>query len=171
MVCFCLNEEAGRAGSRPCPCQWRKRIYSLRGATLSAGGSSYFCCIAPCRPRRFLSSYSTLLWRGLRDRRYFRRVGERFGFVPFSHSPTDGGDAIWLHAVSVGRGDLAGGPDRRHCARRFRGRASIVSCTTLAGGSSPREKAPKLVGWHLLCSVRFRLVVRRVLRRLAVRAW
>ncbi|OGI44349.1 MAG: 3-deoxy-D-manno-octulosonic acid transferase [Candidatus Muproteobacteria bacterium RBG_16_64_11] len=56
-----------------------------------------------------------LLWRGLRNRGYWRRWGERFGFVPVLRGapPTamDGGSAknagaafplIWIHAVSVG---------------------------------------------------------------------
>jgi 3-deoxy-D-manno-octulosonic-acid transferase len=40
---------------------------------------------------------SMLLWRGLRDRSYWRNFSERFGFGAFEAS---GG--VWLHAVSVG---------------------------------------------------------------------
>jgi 3-deoxy-D-manno-octulosonic-acid transferase len=38
------------------------------------------------------------LWRGLRDRSYWRNFGERFGFgqAPFA------GESLWVHAVSVG---------------------------------------------------------------------
>jgi 3-deoxy-D-manno-octulosonic-acid transferase len=38
-----------------------------------------------------------LLWRGLRDRSYWRNFGERFGFGPAMATPP-----IWVHAVSVG---------------------------------------------------------------------
>ena len=42
-----------------------------------------------------------LVWRGLRDRRYFRTLAERLGFLPRPYRQT-GQAAIWLHAVSVG---------------------------------------------------------------------
>jgi 3-deoxy-D-manno-octulosonic-acid transferase len=38
-----------------------------------------------------------VLWRGLRDRRWWRGIPQRFGFIP---SQPEG--SIWLHAVSVG---------------------------------------------------------------------
>src|SRR5271154_2737772 len=42
-----------------------------------------------------------LLMRGLRNRRYFHTLGQRFGDIPASWQRTVPG-AIWLHAVSVG---------------------------------------------------------------------
>lgn len=39
-----------------------------------------------------------LLWRGLAQRAYWQRIGERFGHVPL----VPGGAAVWIHAVSVG---------------------------------------------------------------------
>ena len=42
-----------------------------------------------------------LLYRGLRDRRYFAHIGERLGLLPHSLQTTGSG-AIWFHAVSVG---------------------------------------------------------------------
>src|SRR5215470_18391213 len=42
-----------------------------------------------------------LLRRGLRDRRYFQFLGERFGNAPLCWNATVPG-GIWLHAVSVG---------------------------------------------------------------------
>lgn len=39
-----------------------------------------------------------LFWRGLKQREYWHRIGERFGFVPRSGH----GVAVWVHAVSVG---------------------------------------------------------------------
>ncbi|MGH9559650.1 MAG: hypothetical protein ACRD30_10455, partial [Bryobacteraceae bacterium] len=41
-----------------------------------------------------------LLYRGLRDRRYFAGLGERFGLLPRSIETTGAG-SIWFHAVSV----------------------------------------------------------------------
>ena len=41
------------------------------------------------------------LFRGLKDPRYFRRFGQRLGFLPHHYRQTVPG-AIWLHAVSVG---------------------------------------------------------------------
>ncbi len=41
---------------------------------------------------------SVMLWRGLRDRSYWRNFGERFGYGP---GPVRAG-SIWIHAVSVG---------------------------------------------------------------------
>ncbi len=41
---------------------------------------------------------AALLWRGLRDRAYWRHLGERFGFGPALGSS----GALWLHAVSLG---------------------------------------------------------------------
>ena len=39
-----------------------------------------------------------LFWRGLAQREYWHRIGERFGFVPRSGH----GVSVWVHAVSVG---------------------------------------------------------------------
>jgi 3-deoxy-D-manno-octulosonic-acid transferase len=39
-----------------------------------------------------------MLWRGLRDRSYWRNFSERFGFG----ATTAGEGSIWVHAVSVG---------------------------------------------------------------------
>ncbi len=39
-----------------------------------------------------------LFWRGLRNPDYWRRWGERFGFIRPAEAPTD----VWIHAVSVG---------------------------------------------------------------------
>ena len=38
-----------------------------------------------------------LLWRGLRDRSYWRNLNERFGFGARESRPS-----IWVHAVSMG---------------------------------------------------------------------
>lgn len=45
-----------------------------------------------------------VLWRGLRVRGYWQRLGERFGLGPTAVTR----DAIWVHAVSVGEVNAAG---------------------------------------------------------------
>ena len=49
-----------------------------------------------------------LLYRGIRDRRYFAHIGERLGLLPHSLQTTGSG-AIWFHAVSVGGLYVGGG--------------------------------------------------------------
>lgn len=44
-----------------------------------------------------------LVWRGLRDRNYFRRWGERFGWYGGAPLP----ESLWVHAVSVGEVNAA----------------------------------------------------------------
>ena len=77
-----------------------------------------------------------VFWRGLRNRDYWRRIPERFGFI----EPLGSTRVIWVHAVSVGegaRGGAAGAgtvravsrpPYRadRHDADRFGDRAQSV---------------------------------------------
>ena len=46
---------------------------------------------------------AALLWRGLRERGYWRHFGERFGRgAPLAQPP------VWLHAASVGEVQAAG---------------------------------------------------------------
>jgi 3-deoxy-D-manno-octulosonic-acid transferase len=40
-----------------------------------------------------------LAWRGQRNRGYWERWGERFGYTP---RLADDGNTLWIHAVSVG---------------------------------------------------------------------
>jgi 3-deoxy-D-manno-octulosonic-acid transferase len=41
---------------------------------------------------------AVMLWRGIRDRSYWRALDERFGFGPGAAGP----ESLWVHAVSVG---------------------------------------------------------------------
>lgn len=41
--------------------------------------------------------FAAILWRGVRDRGYWSRLAERFGFGPHAEKP-----CVWIHAVSVG---------------------------------------------------------------------
>jgi 3-deoxy-D-manno-octulosonic-acid transferase/tetraacyldisaccharide-1-P 4'-kinase len=106
-------------------------------------------------------------WRGARDRRYFRRLGQRFGFLPPHVKATPPG-AVWLHAVSVGEVLSAVGLIRAL-------RAAIpnvpvyVSCTTLAGRELAGEKLAGIANLVFFAPVDYVWAVRRVLRTLRPR--
>jgi 3-deoxy-D-manno-octulosonic-acid transferase len=105
-----------------------------------------------------------LLYRGLRDPRYFPHLPERFGFLPRT-VPSTGGGGIWLHAVSVGEVLSSAGLIRRLRARRPH--VSIyVSTTTLAGRATATERLRGLADAVFYAPLDYRSMVRRVLRRL-----
>lgn len=74
-----------------------------------------------------------LAWRGLRNRGYWRRWRERFGFVPRLSGPT-----IWLHAVSVGE-VRAGAPLVKALARAYPGHRILITTMTPTGSATARE--------------------------------
>jgi 3-deoxy-D-manno-octulosonic-acid transferase len=105
-----------------------------------------------------------LLYRGLRDRRYFAHIGERLGLLPDSLQTTGSG-AIWFHAVSVGEViSLV------ELLRRLRAeRPSVqlfVSATTLAGRATAEQKLQDLADGVFFAPLDYRSCVRRVLRQL-----
>jgi len=69
-----------------------------------------------------------LAWRGLRNRGYWHRWGERLGFfsAPELHEP------IWIHAVSVGE-TLAAAPLIRELLTRYPERSLVITTTTPTG--------------------------------------
>ncbi len=69
-----------------------------------------------------------LLWRGLRSPAYWHRWKERFGFLPFEVK----GEAIWIHAVSVGEVQ-ASTPLVSALRERYPGRTVVVTTTTPTG--------------------------------------
>lgn len=77
-----------------------------------------------------------LAWRGLRNRDYWRRWGERLGWAPRLH----GGDAgvIWLHAVSVGE-TRASEPLVRALLARYPDHTLLVTTTTPTGSAQVRR--------------------------------
>ena len=75
-----------------------------------------------------------LLWRGLAQREYWRRWGERFGHVP----RVEGGVAAWVHAVSVGE-SLAALPLIRALVTRHGEGRVLVTTTTPTGSARIRE--------------------------------
>jgi 3-deoxy-D-manno-octulosonic-acid transferase len=109
-----------------------------------------------------------LLYRGIRDRRYFSGVRERLGFLPASLQAslqTTGSGAIWFHAVSVGEVlSLV------ELLRRLRAeRPSVqlfVSTTTLAGHALAGQKLADLADGVFFAPLDYRSTVRRILRRL-----
>src|SRR5580704_9694233 len=105
-----------------------------------------------------------LLYRGIRDRRYFGHLVERLGFLPSSYQSTGSG-AIWFHAVSVGE-VLTAVP----LIRRLRSERPLVrvylSTTTLAGRASAEQKLEGLAAGVFFAPLDYRSSVRRVLRRL-----
>lgn len=102
------------------------------------------------------------LGRGLRDRRYFRRFGERLGFIAHScKRPAPG--AIWIHAVSVG--EVLSAPGLLQGLRRsFPTAPLFVSTTTLAGRALADEKLASVVCGVFYAPIDYCFAVRRVLR-------
>jgi 3-deoxy-D-manno-octulosonic-acid transferase len=76
-----------------------------------------------------------LLFRGLRDRRYLERLGERFGKIPFN--PTPGG--ILVHAASVGEFNAAG-PLVKTLMEQHPDLRITVSCVTPTGSERIRAE-------------------------------
>jgi 3-deoxy-D-manno-octulosonic-acid transferase len=74
-----------------------------------------------------------LAWRGFRERGYWRRVHERFGFARRRHE----GVAVWVHAVSVGE-SLAALPLIRRLLERNPAQSVLVTTTTPSGAERVR---------------------------------
>jgi tetraacyldisaccharide 4'-kinase len=100
--------------------------------------------------------------RGARDRRYFRRLGERFGFLPHTYQRTVPG-AIWLHAVSLGEVLSAAGLVRR-IRSAVPGAPLFLSTTTLAGRAAADERLAPLVDGIFYLPFDYVFCIRRVLR-------
>ncbi len=74
-----------------------------------------------------------LAWRGLQNRGYWRRWGERFGFVPRLQGPV-----IWLHAVSVGE-VRASAPLVKALNRDYPGYTILITTMTPTGAATVSE--------------------------------
>ncbi|MGE5567622.1 MAG: tetraacyldisaccharide 4'-kinase [Rhodospirillales bacterium] len=107
------------------------------------------------------------LARGLKDRRYFQRFGERLGLLPGSLRQTEPG-GIWLHAVSVGEVLSAVGLLKR-LRTEVPGAPLFVSVTTLAGRAAAEDKLRGVADGIFYAPIDYCSVVRRVLRRLRPR--
>ncbi len=108
-----------------------------------------------------------LLWRGLRDRRYFRGFFQRLGFPPRSFRQTAPG-AIWLHAVSMGE-VISSVELLRRVRAGFPSVPLYVSTTTLAGRAIAAEKLGELADGVFYAPIDYCFAVRRVLRALRPR--
>ncbi len=76
-----------------------------------------------------------LLWRGLGNRAYWRRWGERFGFPPAAvRGPFD----LWVHAVSVGEAQTAA-PLINRLREDRPGMRILVTTTTPTGSERVRS--------------------------------
>ncbi|HWR87318.1 MAG TPA: lipid IV(A) 3-deoxy-D-manno-octulosonic acid transferase [Acidiferrobacterales bacterium] len=74
-----------------------------------------------------------LMWRGVRQRGYWWRWSERFGFVPRLQGPV-----IWLHAVSVGE-VRASAPLVKALSRDYPGNTILITTMTPTGSATVRE--------------------------------
>jgi 3-deoxy-D-manno-octulosonic-acid transferase len=105
-----------------------------------------------------------LLYRGIRDPRYFAGLRERLGFLPAS-LPATGRGAIWFHAVSVG--EVLSLVELLRKLRAERPSVQLfVSTTTLAGRALAEQKLAGLADGVFFAPLDYRSTVRRVLRRL-----
>jgi 3-deoxy-D-manno-octulosonic-acid transferase len=105
-----------------------------------------------------------LLYRGIRDPRYFAGLKERLGFLSRSFETT-GAESIWFHAVSVG--EILSSVELLRRLRAERPRVSIyVSTATLAGRALADQKLAGMARGVFFAPLDYRSAVRRVLRRL-----
>jgi 3-deoxy-D-manno-octulosonic-acid transferase len=105
-----------------------------------------------------------LLYRGIRNRRYFTGLAERLGFLPAAIQTTGTG-AIWFHAVSVGE-VLSSVELIRVLRAAHPGTRMYLSTTTLAGRETADQKLEGLADGVFFAPLDYRSAVRRVLRRL-----
>jgi 3-deoxy-D-manno-octulosonic-acid transferase len=105
-----------------------------------------------------------LLYRGFKDRRYWNRLSERFGFLPASFDSTQGG-SIWLHAVSVGE-IMSSLELVKRLKAEHPSVPVFVSTATLAGRETAEQKLAPIVDGVFFAPLDYRSVVRRVLRTL-----
>jgi 3-deoxy-D-manno-octulosonic-acid transferase len=104
------------------------------------------------------------VFRGLKNRGYWRGLLQRFGFLPRPYRQTNPG-AIWLHAVSVGE-VLACLEFARRLRAEFPRCGLFVSVSTLAGHATATEKLAGVADGVFYAPVDYVFAVRRVLRTL-----
>jgi 3-deoxy-D-manno-octulosonic-acid transferase len=100
-----------------------------------------------------------VLWRGLRERGWWGRLHERFGFAP----RLAGGVDVWVHAVSVGEA-VAALPLVRRLLEGAPPRSVLVTTTTPAGAARVREALGDRVA-HAYAPLDLPGAVRRFLAR------
>ena len=75
-----------------------------------------------------------VFWRGLRNRDYWRRIPERFGFIP----SLGGARVIWVHAVSVGEVRAAAALVQTLC-ERYSDHRIVLTAMTPTGSATARS--------------------------------
>lgn len=75
-----------------------------------------------------------VFWRGLRNRDYWRRIPERFGFIP----ALGGARVIWVHAVSVGE-VRAAAPLVQALCERYPDHRIVLTAMTPTGSATARS--------------------------------
>ena len=115
-----------------------------------------------------LVTFPYFLVQGLRYGKYLGSLRARLGWVPeAAHSPHSQGDALWLHAVSVGE-LLACQSLLARLRQRFPQRPLLVSTTTETGFRTAQQRLETgalEADAIFYCPFDFRFAVRRVLRR------
>jgi 3-deoxy-D-manno-octulosonic-acid transferase len=79
-------------------------------------------------------AFAGVLWRGLRDRSYWRGIPQRFG----CGTNIGGAGAIWIHAVSLGE-VTAAAPLLRALRAKYRARPLVLTTATPTGMQRARE--------------------------------
>jgi 3-deoxy-D-manno-octulosonic-acid transferase len=105
-----------------------RRLFSLRLYSL------LIYCAVPF-------ALAAVLWRGLRDRRHWRGLGERFGWGRRLNSAPNSAPSIWLHAVSLGEMSAAA-PLVRALRVKYPQCPLVLTTATLTG----RARAAALFG-------------------------
>jgi 3-deoxy-D-manno-octulosonic-acid transferase len=100
-----------------------------------------------------------LLWRGLRNPDYWRRIAERFGFVPPLPAPRP----IWIHAVSVGE-VRATIPLVRELTDRYPDHPLLITTMTPTGSAQVTQLFGRKVA-HCYAPYDYPAAVRRFLDR------
>jgi 3-deoxy-D-manno-octulosonic-acid transferase len=104
------------------------------------------------------------LFRGCKNRGYWRSLPQRLGSLPRPFTQTNPG-AVWLHAVSVGE-VLSCVEFLRRLRAEFPHSGLYVSTTTLAGHATATAKLRDIVDGVFYAPVDYVFAVRRVLRAL-----
>lgn len=103
-----------------------------------------------------------LLYRGIKDRRYFDHLGERLGHLPVQRTVPG---AIWLHAVSMG--EILSAIELLKVLRAAAPAVPLyVSTTTLAGRAMAEQKLGGFADGVFFAPLDFGFCVRNVLRAL-----
>lgn len=105
-----------------------------------------------------------MLWRSARDRRYRRRLPERFGALPTLFQRTVR-DSIWLHAVSVGE-VLSAVELIRRIRAALPDAPVFVSCGTVAGREAADSRLSAVADGIFYAPFDLVFAVRRVMRRI-----